>query len=686
MKLPYLPHDLHLTRPQHHALESIVDSGKEAMHIVTRTLVGRTAVADSASSSSTCEAGNKSAVCAKPTDGGSSQTLPIVLGAVIPVCCAIIACFFLHRRYLKRQRLEDAKDSHKSLDFGVDMAPSKKGRKHADMPEMKITDMSGGPPRPGGRGRGLSMDMSNPYLMPAGLQDSRESIHSMSRSLRDEHDPYRPVALLRTSQDSGRPRNDNASQYSASTLHSANEKANLLSNAQRMSRSDPRVASPLSPHSSQSTDDLLPRQMHSNNRSGPPSRMTSMGSSDDLLPAVTDSAPPPRKQSLPKSLPRPPPPPAPPVEQERRPRTSSQPASRPPRKSSASAGAQGRKASPPQEQSYFPPVPPSVNEPEYDVDPAMITSGRYSIDTPNPSKQFPVPQQQQPSMGLRPLPPDMPAEENAEVRANRIRSFYKEYFDDSRPRPAPGQYVEDVDPAFADAAIYDPETGGFAMPAHQRPFAAPIGRRAMTPPPRGAPRAASRGPGPHSRRQSTQSAGGPQNRGRQGPGGPPPPMPKKRAPPPKPLLGLPTPHKLKDFDSVISTPIDFAPPNTFRTYQNGSAPSSPTGLRPYSPGVKAFTPLISSHDDLSVMPSPHLLRKSGTFDNLDFAPPSRLRTHDSGSDAGSIRSARSGISAMQMDAVRAGAYRVSRIPKEMVTSREDLNTMLKPRLNMITPA
>ncbi|KAK3647897.1 hypothetical protein LTR56_007871 [Elasticomyces elasticus] len=597
MKLPYLSNGkLHLTRPQHHALESIVDSGKEAMHLVTRTLVGRTAAAaDSASSSSTCEAGNKSAVCAKPTDGGSSQTLPIVLGAV----------------YLKRQRMEDAKDSHKSLDFGVDMAPSKRGKKHGDIPEMKITDMSGGPPRPGGRGRGLSMDMSNPR--------------------------------------------------------------------------HPRVASPLSPHSSQSTDDLLPRQMHSNNRSGPPSRMTSMGSSDDLLPAVTDSAPPPRKQSLPKSLPKPPPPPAPPVEQERRPRTSSQSASRPPRKSSASAGAQGRKASPPQEQSYFPPVPPTVNEPEYNVDPAMISSGRYSIDTPNPSEQFPVPQQQQPSMGLRPLPPDMP-EENAEVRANRIRSFYKEYFDDSRPRPAPGQYVEDVDPAFADAAIYDPETGGFAMPAQQRPFAVPVGRRAMTPPPRGAPRAASRGPGPHSRRQSTQSAGGPQIRGRQGPGGPPPPMPKKRAPPPKPLLGLPTPHKLKDFDSVISTPIDFAPPNTFRTYQNGSAPSSPTGLRPYSPGVRAFTPLISSHDDLSVMPSPHLLRKSGTFDNLDFAPPSRLRTHDSGSDAGSIRSARSGISAMQMDAVRAGAYRVSRIPKEMVTSREDLTTMLKPKLNMVTPA
>ena len=32
---------------------------------------------------------------------------------------------------------------------------------------------------------------------------------------------------------------------------------------------------------------------------------------------------------------------------------------------------------------------------------------------------------------------------------------------------------------------------------------------------------------------------------------------------------------------------------------------------------------------------------------------------------------------MQLDAVRAGAYRVSRIPKEYVTSREDLSSQLR---------
>ncbi|KAK3115713.1 hypothetical protein LTR53_004677 [Teratosphaeriaceae sp. CCFEE 6253] len=680
MKLP----SLRLTRAPHHSLDDSFGSGVEAMRVVARTIVGRAASADSAASSSTCLPGDKSAICAKPTSSGSTQTLPIVLGAVIPITCALVVCIFLHRRFVKRQRIEDANDPHKSLDFGVDMAPSKMNRNN--IPEMKITDHSGNTGRPGMRPRGLSMDMSNPYLLPAGLQSSRESIHSMSRSMHDENDPYRPVAMLRTSNESSRPHHDNASQHSASTLHSAHtERANLLAHAQRMSRSEPRVASPLSPHSSKSSDDLLVRHMHSNNRSGPPSRLNSLGSTDQLLSDGKETPPPPRKQSLPKSLPRPPPPPPEaPVDAERRSRTSSQSATRPPRKSSASAGAAARKPNRAAEESYFPPTVPATNQPEYDIDPSMISVGRYSIDTPNPSQQYPVEQKRASTMGHRPLPPHVP-EENAEVRANRIRSFYKEYFDDSRPRPVPGQYPEDSDAGYADAAIYDPETGRFAMPSQGRPFAQPVGRRAMTPPPRGAPRTAD----PHRRQHSTQSAGGPQARGRQGPGGPQPPMPKPkvRAPPPKPLQGLPTPHKLRDFDSVISSPIDFAPPSTFRMHQNGSAAGSPTSARPYSPSVKAFNPLVSSHDDLSVMPSPHLLRKSGTFTGLDFAPPNRLGAHNhTGSDAGSIRSARSGISAMQLDAVRAGAYRVSRIPKEMVTSREDLSAQLRPKLNMVSPA
>jgi len=165
-------------------------------------------------------------------------------------------------------------------------------------------------------------------------------------------------------------------------------------------------------------------------------------------------------------------------------------------------------------------------------------------------------------------------------------------------------------------------------------------------------------------------------------------MPKKQLPPPKALTSLPTPHMLREDTALILNPTEFAPPTTFRDNQNGRRPDSPMGIqRPYSPAVKAFSPLVPAFDDLSAMPSPHHLRKSGMFNSLDFAPPSRLKIPgDNASDAGSIRSARSGISAMQMDAVRAGAYRVSRIPKEMVTTKEDLSAQLRPKMDLIRNA
>jgi hypothetical protein len=144
---------------------------------------------------------------------------------------------------------------------------------------------------------------------------------------------------------------------------------------------------------------------------------------------------------------------------------------------------------------------------------------------------------------------------------------------------------------------------------------------------------------------------------------------------------------LKSDDAIFGA-ADFAPPTSFREMQNGRRPDSPMGIqRPYSPAVKAYSPLVPAFDELSVIPSPHHLRKSGTFTSLDFAALPRFRGQEgTASDAGSIRSARSGISAMQMDAVRSGAYRVSRIPKEFVTTRDDLASQLRPTMNLISPA
>jgi hypothetical protein len=77
-----------------------------------------------------------------------------------------------------------------------------------------------------------------------------------------------------------------------------------------------------------------------------------------------------------------------------------------------------------------------------------------------------------------------------------------------------------------------------------------------------------------------------------------------------------------------------------------------------------------------------MLRKSGTFTSLDFAPPKKFRDPDSMSDAGSIRSNRSGISAVQLGAIRNGAYRVSKIPAGIVSTKDDMAVSLKPQWGM----
>lgn len=574
---------------------------------------------------------------------------------------------------------------------------------------MMITELGPDPMRPGKKRGGLSMDMlGSPYLLPAGLHGSGESLHSMSRTaLVDPHDPYRPVTMMRDSSEtsrSPRPFNENGSMYSTNTFHAGNDKLTLLSNAQNPSTSFPARGDSVSQVDSKS-EDFSVRELHSSTRSATDSRKASMSSSNPALPNISESGSF-QRNSKKDSLPPLPPPPEPETFEEHvpPPRTTSISINRPPRKSSAS-----HKTLPvlnrTSDASFYgeddvepPPPPPKMMEPEdwsqgpLSEEPAVMYSGRFSIDTPAPSQQYPVREDSNrlslmpgngnnrlSVMGVRPLPPEDPAD-NPEQRANRIRSFYKEYFDDSRPNPQNGFY-EDWDPAYMETAIYDPETGEYIYPNAypQAPFAQPMGRRAMTPPPGGFGRP---GPMDHTRHYSTMSGGRAPFGGRPGPRQP----PKKKLPPPKPLIGLPTPAKLGT-DEALYSAADLAPPTTFRELQNGRRPDSPMGIqRPYSPAVKAFSPLVPAFEDLPSMPSPHHLRKSGTFTGLDFAAPRFRGTEARDSDAGSIRSARSGISAMQLDAVRAGAYRVSRIPKEFVTSREDLSNQLRPKMDLISRA
>ncbi|PVI07856.1 hypothetical protein DM02DRAFT_234598 [Periconia macrospinosa] len=558
--------------------------------------------------------------CTKPT---STPTIAIVLAVVFPIVAALVVLFFLHRRNVRKLRDEDAKDKYKSLDFG--MGPNqgavgnRNGRKGA--PEMINTDMEKARSAPGhDKGMSIDMDVASPYILPAGLHSSRESFHSLSRSTHDPHDPYGPVSFNNNAdgasiRSSGRPyKHDNSSVYTASST--PNE--GLLKNAQIMPNSLP-------PRTESKSPEPMPRIQSQEAVVQSNSKITSFMSDSSFGEGfqVTPPSPTHAKPTIDKSAA--PATPAPLAPQPRRPERQSQ---------ALGLG----------------------------VDDFGQNTNRLS-------------------MSLRPLPPPSEeANESAEQRANRIRSFYKEYFDDSKPEPVDASnvysdYYEDYSSEYLDGTVFDPETGSFVV-AHaqgpQAPFAQPVTRRAMTPPPRAPPRFRSNtGRMPPPRNMSSMS-------GRMGP--------RKPAPPPVVLSSLPTPAQLKE-DTALFNAMDFAPPVSFRERQNGMRPDSPLGNpRPFSPLVRPHTPLASAYDDLAAMPSPHLLRKSGTFTALDFAPPPRFRDPDNMSDAGSIRSNRSGMSQAGRLAIRNGAYRVSKIPKEMVTTKDDLAAQLRPQMSLVTKA
>ncbi|KAI2794318.1 hypothetical protein POX_a00913 [Penicillium oxalicum] len=620
------------------------------------SLVVRAPSSSESTDTSKC-GGNK---CETATSNMTTTVLPIVLGAGVPVICAIVVLVFLHRRHTKKLLHEDAMDKHKSLDFGMDDVTPRKPRK---LPN------------------GLEAEMSQPS-------------HSKGLSL-----DYRPAVF--TTQDNGsvrsfpRSRGDDASSLAPSTRQAypgaEDPNSGLLRNAQGMSRtSPPRYNSPPA--------DKLPQRpppAHHPNQTGPP--MPAPGPQIPPQPALNPmaelhfEAEPPivhHTQATP---------------QEEHPNF--------PLPAHNEAGLHGQAVTTmPTPRISFPASDITVSDYGDDRKPDL-TINVHAAEDHRPhlgNRQPPHMNDGQPeshevaqqkldveyeqnnrpdtrrlTLGVRPLPPEDPAD-NPEQRANRIRSFYKEYFDESKRETT---YYQDFGPEFYEDGgyVYDPTTGDYydstVPPA--LPYAEPITRRAMTPPPRAPPRFQGQ-----ARHMATNSAGhnnygGPGPRafssasGRMpGPRG----APRKPPPPPTPLQMLPTPHMLKD-DSIFMA-ADFAPAHGVRDRREGR-PETPTGgMMPYSPTIRAHTPLASAFDDLSVMPSPHALRKSGTYTSLDFAPPPRFKNSDTGSDAGSIRSNRTGISNTHMNNIRNGNYRVSRLPTDMVGTRDDMMTSLRPNLDM----
>lgn len=621
-------------------------------------------------------------LCKLPT----SLTLPNQLTHLsIPTVLALGVLLYLHRRNVRRQRAEDANDRNFDLDFGIDEPniPTK-GRKRKSL-------MFGAEKGPSHKTSQLSMDMnlSSPYLLPPGIHGSRDSIHSVVRTFPSEHDPYRPVAQY-TNSDAGSIRShgrDGGSMYSGG-MNSKRASVITGRSVGTFKRPPPRQNSiPQSPGAFDEKADpfatpTVPQRAHQS-----PQELDTKGSlvpMDPVIPEIDsvavgypdekhrsgtfempDMQPPPRAlaRGSPDGARSPPSTQPPQFELPAVPHNNNIGMAHdgtdsfqflPEHQAPGPAGL-GLNLDLPQQQSpttdshaQSPPIPQFAHSYDnfgYDANqPQIQTSEHYEDDRGRSSEYHDqqgglgVPNQDNKrlSVGFRPLPPDEITEsEDPEYRANRIRSFYKEYFDDSKdaappmPSQSQGQYYEDYDSGYlGDAAYYDADTNAFVMP-----YAQPVTRRAMTPPPSGrrgpggppGPRRP-RGPhGPHGSLGGMSMPGGGRPRAGSAAGprggynsraasslGPRPGSsasdawrrPKKNLPPPKALTTLPTPSKLRDDSFALMGATDFAPPDSFREHVTGRSQSPLGERRPYQPKLPTASPLVTAFDELAVLPSP----------------------------------------------------------------------------------
>jgi len=568
-----------------------------------------------------------------------------------------------------RRRREEAAMKFKSMDFGLQETTPAKGNK-------RKSAFFGKEKEPGHKAQ-LSMDMnlSSPYLLPPTLHASRESFNSLTKTLHQADDPYRPVVEYAGS-DVGSMRSfkrgpgDRASSIYTSRSRPGGEAAGPqrkdvppsplqsppptaqayphrperpdgapsvpAKNEFRFVDDGPGIAQVPEIQQPPAVATTITRPLSEESNNGPQPMVAEIVNERDSMSQFESGSQTPDglgivdRHSQASSSPR------------NSERNSNPTVVRPPRKESM-------------------PVinAPSIAE-EYEsyADHLQINDHRSSSHRDNDelhmsaqndqvhphSAGLGVPEQdnRRLSVGLRPLPPDEFLDsEDPEFRANRIRSFYKEYFDDSKaedrpPMPQQGGYYEDYDSGYmGEAAYFDPETNAFVMP-----YAQPVTRRAMTPPPnnrRPMPGPRQRGPpgprGPHGgppmpggppgrpRAGSTMS-NGPRGRPRAGSAisgggwGPRSPRPgssasnprfggpKKPMPPPAALNTLPTPSKLRDDSFAIMGAIDFAPPPTFKEQAAGRS-QSPLGERmPYRVNTPAHSPLVSAFEETAALPSP----------------------------------------------------------------------------------
>jgi hypothetical protein len=634
--------------------------------------------------------------------------------------------------------MEDLNDPHKSLDFGLEHGAAAKGSR-----KSLISREKDGQSRFNRQQMSMDMNLSSPYLLPPEVQNSRESLNSLAKTLHQNEDPYRPVTQYAGSE-VGSIRSFPRGHEAASIYSRSSSRADVPPPLRSPGPygSPPRQNSlPKSPIQPPEPSHMKPEQPMPEHASMPPSAPPS----GPLPPIGTAISDPPRDKdenlaigtaiqeppavalkSPAKPLPSPSQPsPADsgvavdyadigspfekPVAQEVETPTehaavglgfSTRPESQRASIETSTSSVHSRPTSPaPGKPQLTLSTAPIIEEPEplnyYDFDFAEMPEMPRDQRSPSPANGtghldaeeargrnmqrtshlfeqqnsvrqsgLGVPQQdnRRLSVGFRPLPPDeIMDSEDPEYRANRIRSFYKEYFDETKPEDRPPMpampqyhqqhqqrqppqhqhhqsntsYYEDYDATYAaDAPYFDPSSNSFVMP-----YAQPVSRRAMTPPPsgqrfpgpRGPPRAfhgsqagmrfppnmrgpprpgssVSNQPGNPSRPGS--AASGPYGRPRAGSamsgsrsgsrfGGP-----RKPMPPPADLPTLPTPSKLKDDSFALFSAADFAPPDSFAERARGRSQSPVGERRPYRMNVPVHSPLVNAYDELAALPSP----------------------------------------------------------------------------------
>lgn len=585
-----------------------------------------------------CDGDNDPKGC--PVSPFYKTTLPIILGVGIPVLIALITFLLLHRRHVRKLRNEDAEGKDQSLDYGMgDFVPAGKNKSHQKLEEKDVPHMSRTETekslRPS-RGMSLDLDINHPYALPPQVHDSKDTLLSMPHSTLAENDKYRmatsfvPSTTAPTPRSNRTPGADDASlatdiSSAAFSKKETESSRSLFRDGQNACRSDPSTR----PTSVNSVGDIA--GCEAGDRSGQSSKQI------NLAPTLTPGS---HREAVPEA----------PTQMATNPAADSADTTSShgiPRNSDHYLGAliQRSDVNIPTSPTTFPSGPQSeLFLPEPKKEPINRQQSPLSIPESTPLKfdfaNFDAPhesptsavedlpsvncdnahitvtspagelhsdknQQMAPtfgqgiqrlSMGFRPLPPDDPSDD-PEQRANRIRSFYKEYFDETKIRPFPGQSHDNA--ARSGQTYSNPYYDEiYGQQSHANGAAAT--RRAMTPPPRAArgkpspnslTSSRSGGYGAHYGPRSYSAASG---QGRHG-------GPKKSAPPPLPLQLLPTPHLLSNDDGLA---IDFAPPTALREQRAGTPDTLRGGTRPYSPTVPAHLPLASSFDDLTAMPSP----------------------------------------------------------------------------------